>query len=148
RPWVYTVPLLTGGAWYAGHHPEPHIPAQPHQTHVQAPHVKPNPAHPANFNAFKDFTLESEGGYTHRKKSVDPGGATNFGITQKTYNEWQDMANGSPLKTHKSVKHLELDTAKVILRDLYWAKVHAKQLPEAVAVAVADMGVLQGPGKA
>lgn len=141
RPWVYTIPFAIGGAsMLMGGGEEAKIPTQKTAPAIE----KQQEAYPADFTSFKKFTLKNEGGLANRSKKADPGGLTNFGITQGTYDQYMDMID----KPRRSVRKITLDEAKTILRDLYWSKVSAGQLPEKTAVAVADMGVLQGPRKA
>jgi len=82
-----------------------------------------------------DFTLRWEGGYANVKD--DPGGATNMGITQNTYNTWRKKKE-LPLQTVKLLTHEE---AAEIYAVLYWIPSHADRVPWPMSVAVFDAGV-------
>jgi lysozyme family protein len=97
-----------------------------------------------NFQHFKQFTLPEEGGFVHRKKSDDPGGATNMGVTQNTYNIWRDSIH----QPRQSVQVMSGDEAKKIMQQMYWNPIRGSELPERTAIALADMGYLEGPGDA
>lgn len=60
------------------------------------------------------FVLEHEGGYVNHPN--DPGGATNYGITQKTYDAYNEE-NGFP---KQDVKDIKLGTVANIYYDKYW----------------------------
>lgn len=64
-----------------------------------------------------NFTLKWEGGYVNDPH--DPGGATNFGITQGTYNRWK-KALGQDLVNVKLITHEEVSA---IYYKLYWLPV-------------------------
>ena len=59
------------------------------------------------------FTLRWEGGYVDDPH--DPGGATNFGITQATYDRWLDGAGGL-----RSVRNISLQEVSAIYFSDYW----------------------------
>lgn len=84
----------------------------------------------------------SEGGYSNHPK--DPGKATNFGITQATYNQWLEL-NGLP---HSNVLNLSKEVASQILAVQYLDKVSFDNLPAGVDYAVADYAVNSGPARA
>jgi lysozyme family protein len=102
---------------------------------------KPPKPNEGDFTKFKQFTLPEEGGFVHRKKSADPGGATNMGVTQFTYNLWRDSI-GQP---RQSVKKISGDEARKIMLQMYWKPMRAHELPERTAIALADMGYHDGP---
>jgi lysozyme family protein len=79
------------------------------------------------------FVLDYEGGYTIDPD--DPGGATKFGISQKSY---PDL----------NILDLTLDEAKAIYRRDYWTPCHCDDLPRPLAIAVFDCAVNQGVGEA
>lgn len=83
-----------------------------------------------------------EGGYSNHKD--DPGGATNFGITQKTYDDYNRLKGRSP----KSVKNISKEETDEIFRNQYWNAVRADDLPDGVAYCVFDAAVNSGPGRA
>ena len=88
------------------------------------------------------LVLIHEGGYVNHPK--DPGGATNKGITQKTYDAWQRRAG----KPTRSVKHIGDSEVSAIYRAQYWDKVSADDLPAGLDYAVFDFAVNSGPGRA
>ena len=86
--------------------------------------------------------LQHEGGYVNHPK--DPGGATNKGITQKTYDSWRDRA-GQP---RQSVRNIRDDEVTAIYRRGYWDKVRGDELPAGVDYAVFDFAVNSGVSRA
>lgn len=60
------------------------------------------------------FTLHWEGGYTNDR--VDPGGATNYGITQAIYSDWL-RTNQLPWNAVAEIDHLQVFC---VYRDYYW----------------------------
>lgn len=81
--------------------------------------------------------LLHEGGYVDHPR--DPGGATNFGITER-------VARAYGYKGH--VRNLPRATAVDIYRQQYWAPVKGDELPFAVAFQVFDAAVNHGVGNA
>jgi lysozyme family protein len=79
------------------------------------------------------FVLDMEGGYTLDPN--DPGGETNYGISKKAY-------------PNLDIKNLTIDQAKEIYHRDYWDACRCEHLPFPFAVAVFDMAVNQGTGKA
>ena len=84
----------------------------------------------------------SEGGYVNHPR--DPGGATDRGITQRTYDAWHD-AQG---RQRKPVRGISKAEAEAILSAQYFDTVHFDALPSGVDYAVADYAVNSGPGRA
>lgn len=84
----------------------------------------------------------SEGGYVNHPR--DPGGATDRGITQRTFDAWNDL-RGQP---KRSVRGISRDTAEEILATQYLDSVRFDDLPAGVDYAVADYSVNSGPGRA
>ena len=87
------------------------------------------------------LVLVHEGGYVNHPK--DPGGATNKGITQKTYDAWQRRAGKPP----RSVKHIDGEEVAAIYRAQYWDKVCAGDMPAGLDYAVFDFAVNSGPSR-
>jgi lysozyme family protein len=81
--------------------------------------------------------LISEGGYSNHP--ADPGGPTNFGITQRDYAAFKGRA-----VTAADVRAMTVDEAKEIYRTRYAAPVHFDDLPAGVDYAVFDYGVNSG----
>lgn len=82
--------------------------------------------------------LVSEGGYSN--DPVDPGGATNHGITQNVYDAWR-LGHGSG---KQSVKYISDDEVATIYRANYWNAVQGDQLPPGVSYVVFDGAVNSG----
>jgi len=82
--------------------------------------------------------LRLEGGYTDNPD--DPGGPTNFGITQATL----ATAWGRPA-TAKDVAALTVADVAEIYRTRYWAKTRCGELPAGLDLAVVDTAVNMGP---
>ena len=80
-----------------------------------------------------DFVLEREGGLVDHPS--DPGGLTNFGISQRAYPD-------------VDIRNLTRDGASEIYRRDYWEKVSANQLPANIRLAVFDSAVNQGVTRA
>ncbi len=88
------------------------------------------------------LVLKHEGGYSNH--SADPGGATNKGITHRTYDAW-NKRQGKPTR---NVKHITDDEVAAIYRAQYWDKVQADDLPAGLDYAVFDFAVNSGPARA
>lgn len=86
--------------------------------------------------------LKHEGGFVNHPS--DPGGATNKGITQITYNAWR-KANRLPLRSVKLITTAEIEA---IYKKNYWDKVKGDDLPIGVDYAVFDFAVNSGPARA
>jgi lysozyme family protein len=70
-----------------------------------------------------------EGSFSNDKN--DPGGATKFGISQRSY-------------PNVDIKNLTIDQAKAILRADYWDAVCGDELPDPLSHLVFDAAVNQG----
>ena len=81
--------------------------------------------------------LGNEGGYVNNP--ADPGGETNWGVTRRVAEE-----NGYTGK----MRDFTQDDAMAIYDRLYWMKVSADELPEAVRFDVFDAAVNSGPRQA
>ncbi|MBU6246482.1 MAG: hypothetical protein KGN77_01900 [Xanthomonadaceae bacterium] len=79
-----------------------------------------------------DFTLASEGGLTN--DAGDPGGLTNFGISQRAYPDLD-------------IARLNQNDAETIYRRDYWNKVAGDALPAGIDLMVFDMAVNAGIGR-
>lgn len=79
--------------------------------------------------AFADV-LKHEGGYV--EDPSDPGGATRYGISQRSYPDLD-------------IRHLTLDMAKEIYRNDYWLKLKCDEIEnQGVAAELFDFGVNAG----
>jgi lysozyme family protein len=90
-----------------------------------------------NFDQAFSHLLRSEGGFVDHPD--DPGGATNWGITER-------VARANGFAGH--MRDLPQDTAKAIYRRLYWDAVDAENLPAIVRYAMFDAAVNSGVGQA
>lgn len=93
-----------------------------------------------NFDDALAIVLSAEGGYVDHP--VDPGGATNRGITLKTLAEWR----GRPV-TKAEVRVLSRAEAAAIYRARYWNAVRGDDLPAGLDLALFDLAVNSGPGR-
>lgn len=82
-----------------------------------------------------------EGGYVNDPD--DPGGATNKGVTQNTYNAWLKKQN----KPAKDVKYITEAEAKAIYYNEYWLAAKCDKMTKKFAVACFDSAVNHGVGK-
>jgi len=81
--------------------------------------------------------LGHEGGYSNNP--ADPGGETMWGITYRVARAWGYVGQ---------MRDLPIETAKDIYRSLYWNKVRADELPDAIRFDVFDCAVNSGVGQA
>lgn len=95
-----------------------------------------------NFESVMKWVGTSEGGYVNHPR--DPGGATDRGITQRTYDAWQD----SQRQPRRPVKGIGKGTAEAILKQQYFDTVSFDELPSGLDYAVVDYAINSGPGKA
>lgn len=91
--------------------------------------------HPNRFDYAVTIVLEHEGGYSDDKN--DPGGETNFGISQKFLNEQ---------KLNYVVKDISIELAKSIYKKYWWDKYQYNNLKSLkIATKVFDCSVDCGP---
>lgn len=89
------------------------------------------------------YVLKMEGGFVDHP--LDPGGATNYGITQKTLDRWHRAYGtfGFP------VKHLTAYQARQIYKELYWDKLNLDKCDnQKFATILFDQAVNQGVQRA
>jgi lysozyme family protein len=84
--------------------------------------------------------LAHEGGYTNHP--LDPGNATNFGITIYDYRKYV-----KPGATAADVRAMKIEEAKAIYRAKYWAAQRCDELPSGLDYTVLDYGVNSGIGR-
>lgn len=94
------------------------------------------------FTVCLPLILKHEGGYVDHPK--DPGGATNKGITQKTYDSWRDR-KGQP---RQSVRSITSDEVAAIYRRDYWDAIKGDDLPAGIDYCVFDFAVNSGIDRA
>lgn len=85
--------------------------------------------------------LVFEGGYTNHP--ADKGGPTNYGVTQKVYDEYQKEKGVAP----NSVQSIPMFVVEDIYRTKYWMPAKCDQMPEKLSVAVFDTTVNSGAGR-
>lgn len=96
-------------------------------------------------NAFREalrFTLQFEGGKVNDPH--DPGGRTNKGITQRTYDRWR-LRQGQKAQ---SVYHITDEEVEAIYRRDYWTLAGCEGLALPLACVLFDSAVNYGPGAA
>jgi lysozyme family protein len=95
-----------------------------------------------NFAQSLAYVLQSEGGYVDDPQ--DPGGATNFGITQQVYDDWR--------KSHglnqQSVRDIDPNERDAIYNANYWKPISGDDLPSGVDYATFDFAVNSGVNRA
>lgn len=94
-----------------------------------------------NFQAALAAVLRFEGGYVDDPR--DPGGATARGVTQVTLAAFRGRPVGKA-----EVAALTAEEAAAIYRRMYWDAVRGDELPGGVDLAVFDLAVNSGPGRA
>ncbi len=91
-----------------------------------------------NFSKALSFTLQFEGGFANNPK--DSGGATNFGITQRTYDSYREK-KGDVLQSVHFISDPEVSD---IYYHNYWLANHCDVLPDRLDIAVFDFSVNAG----
>jgi lysozyme family protein len=86
-----------------------------------------------------EVVLKHEGGYSDHPN--DPGGATNFGITQRTFDAYQ-RDRGGPTYPVRNLKHPEV---LAFYHAVFWTPMGLDRLPPEVALLVLDGAVNSGP---
>lgn len=94
-----------------------------------------------NFPDALKHVLVHEGGYVNHPS--DPGGATNKGITWRTYNGYRDSIG----KPRRHVKNITDDEVAAIYKRDYWDVVRGDDLPSGLDYAVFDFAVNSGPSR-
>lgn len=84
------------------------------------------------------FVLSKEGGFSD--DPLDPGGATNFGISLKFY---RDAIKKDA--TIQDIQNLTEYDASLICKQWFWDLYHCDDMPPAIGLIVFDMAVNQGP---
>lgn len=88
------------------------------------------------------FTIPAEGGYVNNP--ADPGGATNHGITQGTYNAYRASLKYPP----QDVSLITDAEVQAIYSEMYWTPAHCPDMPAALACAHFDTAVNMGVNSA
>ena len=87
------------------------------------------------------IVLGNEGGYVDHKN--DRGGATNYGVTQRTYDDFCKMTG----RHKKPVKSISMEEVELIY-SAYWKDAHCSYKPEALDLAHFDFAINAGAGRA
>lgn len=95
-----------------------------------------------NFRQVHEWVLVHEGGFVDHP--ADPGGATNQGITQHTYDGWR-RAQGEAIRSVKNLLPRERDA---IYKTQYWNAIRGDDLPSGLDYAVYDFAVHSGSSRA
>jgi lysozyme family protein len=96
----------------------------------------------ASFFKSLDMVLHHEGGFVDHPD--DPGGATNKGITHKTYADFLDR----PLEDVSELKNIPEEHVQKIYKTGYWDRIRGDELPAGVDFCIFDWAVNSGPGRA
>ncbi len=96
----------------------------------------------SRFQASLDFVLAREGGYSADKD--DRGGATNRGITQRTFDDWRER-QGLPTAP---VLVISDDEVRAIYLEQYWRPARCNQLKPELDLVMFDTAVNCGPPQA
>ena len=86
--------------------------------------------------------LVHEGGFVNHPK--DPGGATNFGVTQAVYDSYR-RNNKLALRPVLGIK---MEEVRAIYKMMYWDVIRGEQLPRGVDYAVLDLAINSGVSRA
>ena len=95
-----------------------------------------------NFQACLAFTLKYEGGRSNDPR--DPGGRTNQGVTQQTYDSRHDKF----LLPRKDVYLMDSFERDAIFHDEYWNRINGDRLRAGEDLCVFDFAVNSGPARA
>jgi len=95
----------------------------------------------SRFDACLAPVLQHEGGFSNNP--ADPGGATNKGVTQRTYDNYR-RRKGLPLQSVKLISDDDLHE----IYSSFWGAAHCGELPAGVDYIVFDLAVNSGPQRA
>jgi lysozyme family protein len=94
-----------------------------------------------NFDRALVAVLRHEGGYVNHP--ADPGGATNKGVIQRTYDGFRKR-NNLPTRSVRQITDIEV---REIYKRQYWQAVRGDELPKGVDYMVFDGAVNSGPSR-
>lgn len=94
------------------------------------------------FDTALAFVLAHEGGYVEHPS--DPGGATNRGITQTTYDAWRD----DHAQARRSVAECTMEETREIYHARYWIATAGDQRTPPIALCTFDAAVHSGVPRA
>ncbi|MEM8791603.1 MAG: glycoside hydrolase family 108 protein [Pseudomonadota bacterium] len=95
-----------------------------------------------NYQYIYDTVAVYEGGFVDHPR--DPGGATNKGIIQRTYDAYRTRQG---LET-RTVRLITDEEVQAIYRNQYWNTIRGDELPSGLDLAIYDFGVNSGPSRA
>ena len=98
------------------------------------------------FDEIIEQVLEHEGGYVD--DPADKGGATNFGVIQRTYQNYIDKYGDGHEVTKDEMKEMDEEAAIDCYFKMFWEPSRASKLPEEVREVYFDMVVNHGQGNA
>ena len=88
------------------------------------------------------FVAAWEGAYVDHP--ADPGGATNIGVTQRTYDKWRDLRH----LPRRPVRELTKEERDSVYSEWYWLGAGCDRLPWPLALVHFDTAVNCGQGRA
>lgn len=94
-----------------------------------------------NLETQTQWILVHEGGYVNHPK--DPGGATNFGVIQRTYNGYR-RRKGLPERSVRDITNAEVID---IYKSQYWDAVKGDMLPSGLDYVMYDCAINSGPAR-
>jgi lysozyme family protein len=95
----------------------------------------------SNWQKSFELMLKSEGGYVNNP--ADPGGRTNLGVTQATWENWVGRASDET-----EMRGLTPEKVEPLYKKKYWDAVRGDDLPVGLDYLCFDFGVNAGPGRA
>jgi lysozyme family protein len=95
----------------------------------------------SNWQKSFELMLKSEGGYVNNP--ADPGGRTNLGVTQATWESWV----GRP-SDEAEMRSLTPEKVEPLYKKKYWDAVRGDELPVGLDYLMFDFAVNAGPGRA
>jgi lysozyme family protein len=93
-----------------------------------------------NWKQAFDLMLKSEGGYVYHPS--DPGGRTNLGVTQATWENW--VGRGSD---EAEMRGLTPEKVEPLYKKKYWDAVRGDELPAGISYLLFDFAVNAGVGR-
>lgn len=87
------------------------------------------------------IVLGHEGGYVNHQN--DRGGATNYGVTQKTYDDFNNR-RGAPKRDVKDIHVTDVEA----IYGTYWKDAHCAYMPEPLDLLMFDSAINHGAGNA
>jgi len=94
-----------------------------------------------NWQKSFELMLKSEGGYVNNP--ADPGGRTNLGVTQATWENWVGRQVDEP-----EMRGLTADKVEPLYKERYFDAVRGDVLPVGLDYLMFDFAVNAGPGRA